>query len=89
MIADDELRLAFARDACPAYGTLLEVIGRFQMRPTWYHPDTGELLGEIGYIASMTSDGTQEATSAVAVSCLQWSFDLLGVPARVEAREPL
>lgn len=83
-LVDGEDTIHLIRANSPAYKAFLRAVGICGPFMPWLHPGSGEDLGRIAEIDSMMSDGTLYASSAVAVSCLQWTADLNNCRLRVE-----
>jgi hypothetical protein len=83
---DYEYLTSALRRLSSAYSAMEGAVSVCRAFLPWTHPNTGEKVGWIGPIASMCSDGTLEATTAEAVTCLQWASDLLGLGIRLETR---
>ena len=81
---DYEQVQAFLRGQSDEYLKFLAAVEACDGQMPWRHPDSGAELGSISLIASMCSDGTLEADTPVALTCFQWSCDLLDFGIKVK-----
>ncbi len=85
-IDDPEQVLSICRRLNPAYAIARAAVTECEPYMPWLDPDSGEEVGFIGLLDSPMADDTQVFSSPVAVTCFQWTCDLLKLGVRIEPR---
>lgn len=81
-----EALLSFLETHSAAASGLAQLLSRAGGAMQWRDPDSGEEIGRVAEVTAPGYDVTLNVTSAAALTCLQWTADLLGVPLRFEVQ---